>query len=159
MIHLRLRPAERRCSRGQTETAQPLKLAETEQARGWRRKLAPEQSCHSVPEAGVSGIPLQTACFRTCLLTFKITIVLTIYFSKLLLMSNPAWGSSMSFPALLTCLHRPLSQRHRCHGQSLHAALHSASTPITQGHGDRGPCSSFTSFAVNDTDKGAPCRQ
>lgn len=37
----------------------------TEQARGWQRRLAPEQGCHSVPEAGVSVILPQTAIFRT----------------------------------------------------------------------------------------------
>lgn len=117
-----------------------------EQARGWQRKLALEQGCHSVLEVGMSGIPPQTAIFRTCLLTFKIILVLT-YFLKLFLTPNPAWGHPC---LLLICFRQSLCQTHQCHAQSPHTAPRSASAPVAQDHRDRGPCSVFTSFIASE---------
>ena len=61
LTHLRLGPTERQCTLGEIEAAQPLGLADAEQARGWQRRLSPKLGSHSVPEAGVSGILPQTA--------------------------------------------------------------------------------------------------
>lgn len=130
-----------------------------EQARGWQRKLALEQGCHSVPEAGMSGIPPQTAIFRTCLLTFKIIPVLTHSFPQALPHPSFSSGESMFSPALLTCFHQSLCQRHQCHEHSPHMVPRSASVPIAQDHRDRGPCSVFTSFIGKTTDKVATCHQ
>lgn len=92
MTHLRLGSTERQCSRTNRSHAALGTGSYTEQARGWQRKLALEQGCHSVPEAGMSGISPQTAIFRTCLLTFKIIPVLTHSFPQVLPHPRPSSG-------------------------------------------------------------------